>query len=107
MTLGSCSIRRPFKHSDTLTGVAPLQPSQFSSGKPDRYRPTKSDGTITCIPRLGNVSLSMSTAWSHRKYASSMFVPANVRLGSSSIREPFGKIRPPSRFDPEKHPLPS
>ena len=62
MTSGSHSIRRPFRHSATLTGVAPLQLSQFRSGRPDRYRPTRPDGTITCIPRLGNVSLSMSTA---------------------------------------------
>ena len=36
-----------------------------------------------------------------------MFVPENARLGSSSTCEPLGKIKPPSRFDPEKHPSPS
>ena len=55
-------------HSTTLTGVWPLQLSQFRSGMPDRYSPTKLDGTITCIPRLGNESESISTAWLQRKY---------------------------------------
>ena len=62
MTSGSHSIRRSFRQSATLTGVTPLQLSQFRSGRPDRYSPTRPDGTITCIPRLGNESESMSTA---------------------------------------------